>query len=156
MLSPKGKGRGGRLAAQRHSRPAQAYREAWSDHSSLSVSSPEGHFHVQQTSQPESSILFQDWISWNPASVSQVEKPLLSGIFFRVASQPALKLAEYSEFFKPFIPMLVFQSSTHFIAQLRQNRTHHRRMKFTNSTKYYFFMDHISCVLPQHSSKNSS
>lgn len=136
MLSPKGMGQA-RLAAQGHSRPAQAYQKAWSDHNS--VSSPERHSHVQQTSQPESNFLFQDWISWTSASVSQVEKPLLSGIFFRVASQPALQLAECSEFFKTLIPMLVFQSLTHFIGELGQNRTHCPRRKLTNSTKRFSF-----------------
>lgn len=59
--------------------------------------------HHQQTLQPESSFLFQDWVSWTSASVSQVEKPLLPGVFFRLTSHPALKLPEYSEFLTPFI-----------------------------------------------------
>lgn len=77
--------------------------------------------HDQQTSQPESSFLFQDWMSWTSASVSQVEKPLLSDVFFRLTSHPALKLSEYSEFLTPLILMFVFQSLTHITAQLRQD-----------------------------------
>lgn len=91
------------------------------------------------SSQPESSFLFQDWMSWTSASVSQVEKPLLSGVFFRLTSRPALKLSEYSEFLTPLILMFVFQSLTHITAQLRQNRTHHLMRKPTNSTKYFCF-----------------
>lgn len=74
--------------------------------------------YYQETSQPESSFLFQDWASWTSASISQVEKPLLSGVYFRLTSRPALKLPEHSELLVPLILIFVFQSLTHIIAQL--------------------------------------
>lgn len=95
--------------------------------------------HHQQTLQPEGSFLFQDWVSWTSASVSQVEKPLLPGVLFRLTSCPALKLPEYSEFLMSLILMFFSQSLTHVIAQLRQNRTHHLMKKTTNSTKCFSF-----------------
>lgn len=109
--------------------------------------------HNQQTLQPESSFLFQDWVSWTSASVSQVEKALLPGVFFRLTSCPALKLPEYSEFLTPLILMFVFQSLTHIIAQLRQNRTHHRIEKPTKSAKCFSSLWITPSHLPQQSGK---